>query len=186
MTSILPPNSTDLELALEAATARIGAVPVPNATLWDAANCPAAFLPWLAFALSVDDWNPDWPEATKRAVIAASVSVHRRKGTVGAMRRAMIAADYGSAEIREAGSTTVFNGDFLFDGSLTYTPTDHWAEYRIILAAPITLLAAAVLRSFLASVAPVRCRLKALDFTGAPNFYNGATSFDGAYTHGVA
>ncbi len=184
--TILPPSSTDFEGAVEAATARIGAVPVPNAALWNAQNCPAAFLPWLAFALSVDDWNPDWPEATKRAVIAASVSVHRRKGTVGAIRQAMIAADYGSAQIREAGSTALHNGLFLYDGSNTYAQTDHWAEYRLLMAAPITIAAAAVLRSFLASVAPIRCRLKALDFTETPNFYDGATSFDGIYTHGVA
>ena len=35
-----------------------------------------------------------WSEATQRAVIAASVDVHRHKGTLGAVRRALAATGY--------------------------------------------------------------------------------------------
>jgi phage tail P2-like protein len=52
-------------------------------------------LPWLAWALSVDSWNADWPEAIKRVVIAESVVVHRHKGTIGALRRAIGALGHG-------------------------------------------------------------------------------------------
>ncbi|MBI2235384.1 MAG: phage tail protein I [Magnetospirillum sp.] len=89
--SLLPSNASAQELALEAATARIGAVPVPVDTLFDPQRCPTSHLPWLAWSLSVDYWRSDWPEATKRRVIAASVDVHRRKGTIGAVRRALTA-----------------------------------------------------------------------------------------------
>jgi phage tail P2-like protein len=84
MNSLLPPNASPQEAAIEAATARIADVPVPNASLWTPATCPAALLPWLAWALSVDEWDGTWPEERQRAVIAASVGVHRRKGTRGA------------------------------------------------------------------------------------------------------
>ena len=94
MSSLLPPNATALETAIEAATARIADVPVPNASLWTPATCPAALLPWLAWALSVDEWDGTWPEARQRAVIAASVGVHRRKGTRGAVAAALAAAGY--------------------------------------------------------------------------------------------
>lgn len=89
--SLLPPNATAEERSLETATARIGDVPVPIDTLWNPAACPVSHLPWLAWALSVDTWNPDWPEATKRRVIAASVEIHRKKGTVGAVKGALAA-----------------------------------------------------------------------------------------------
>lgn len=59
------------------------------ATLWNPATCPDFLLPYLAWALSVDVWNPAWPEATKRAVIAASRAVHRRKGTRAAVEDAV-------------------------------------------------------------------------------------------------
>ena len=35
-------------------------------------NCPADVLPWLGWALSVDDWDQDWSEQQKRSAIAAS------------------------------------------------------------------------------------------------------------------
>ncbi|WP_247392579.1 phage tail protein I, partial [Ralstonia pseudosolanacearum] len=53
------------------------------------ATCPAELLPFLAWSFSVDRWNPAWPLATKRAVTAASYFVHRKKGTIGALRRAV-------------------------------------------------------------------------------------------------
>jgi phage tail P2-like protein len=87
--SLLPPNATDLERRVESVTARLGAVPVPVDTLFDPYRCPAPLLPWLAWALSVDKWNSAWPESIKREVIAKSVGVHVKKGTVGAVKRAL-------------------------------------------------------------------------------------------------
>ena len=51
-------------------------------------------LPWLAWTLSVDPWSSDWTEQQKRDAIAASIEVHRRKGTIGALRRALSALGY--------------------------------------------------------------------------------------------
>lgn len=80
-TDLLPPASTPLERALADATARIGDVPIPLAALWDPATCPVAVLPWLAWGLSVDNWDPNWGEATKRTAISQSIAIHRIKGT---------------------------------------------------------------------------------------------------------
>lgn len=99
MTSILPPNSTPAERAIESASSFVRDLVVPIRHLWNPETCPAAFLPWLAWSWSVDSWNPDWPEATKRAVIAASPRVHRLKGTVAAVRTAAQAVA-GSAPAR--------------------------------------------------------------------------------------
>jgi phage tail P2-like protein len=80
-TDLLPPSSTKLERAFADASARVGEVPVPLAALWDPATCPEPILPWLAWALSVDSWDPEWPGATKRAAVANSIAEHRIKGT---------------------------------------------------------------------------------------------------------
>ena len=87
--TLLPPNATPFERALEQALARIEEVPVPIDTLWDPNRCPADLLPWLAWAWSVDEWDPDWPEHVKRRVIAAAPEVHRLKGTRAAVERAL-------------------------------------------------------------------------------------------------
>jgi len=84
---LLPPNATLPERALSLATGRD--VPVPIKQLWSPQDCPAAILPWLAWALSVDEWESSWPVETQRQVIAASIDQHRKKGTVGALRRAL-------------------------------------------------------------------------------------------------
>lgn len=63
--TILPPNATSLETALDGAGAvRIDAVQVPVGTIWRPEACPEELLPWLAWALSVDVWDESWPEAT--------------------------------------------------------------------------------------------------------------------------
>lgn len=90
---LLPANATPLERALaDVDGTRLLATPTAfMASLWDPATCPAHLLPYLAWALSVDVWNPDWSEATKRAVIAAAPAVHRRKGTRAAVEDAVAA-----------------------------------------------------------------------------------------------
>ncbi len=96
MNSLLPPNASVLERATEGAiNDSIESIPVPVRDLWNPERCPAALLSWLAWALSVDNWNSDWPENIKRTVIAQPIEVHRRKGTIGALRRALSALGHG-------------------------------------------------------------------------------------------
>jgi phage tail P2-like protein len=80
MNSLLPPNATPLERALEVAGGRIVDVNAP-ADIDDPMTCPAELLPWLAWGLSVDTWDAGWTEADKRAAVAGSIELHRRKGT---------------------------------------------------------------------------------------------------------
>ncbi|CAL4868214.1 hypothetical protein MMA231_02489 [Asticcacaulis sp. MM231] len=53
MMSVLPPNASHLERALEAAI-QTPALPVPIRDLWSPDRCPVQYLPWLARALSID------------------------------------------------------------------------------------------------------------------------------------
>ena len=90
-TSLLPPNATPFERSLEDAFARrLDALPAEaprDATI--SGRCPEALLPWLAWQRSVDRWDPDWPVPIKRQAIAESWAEHARKGTVGAVKRAL-------------------------------------------------------------------------------------------------
>lgn len=101
MTSILPPNATTLEKIIEATSSHIDSLDVVIDALWDPYRCPAKLLPWLAWSFSVDTWDPAWPEAIKRRVIAESFDVHRLKGTRGAIRRALEAMDLDLIKITE-------------------------------------------------------------------------------------
>lgn len=184
--TLLPKNSTPLERALATVAARVSGVPVPICDFWSPSRCPAALLPWLAWALAVDHWDPDWPDETKRITIAASIDVNRRKGTVWAMRRALEAAGLGDAEIREGWSATQYDGSITYDGSHTYAPSDHWAEYRVNLTRPASIAQAQMARAILTSAAPARSSLKMMDFRQAANLYDGAINYDGQYSYGAA
>ncbi|GAA4087385.1 phage tail protein I [Zhongshania borealis] len=94
-TSLLPKNASAFELALEATTARIGNVPVVVREVWNPDTCPYNLLPWLASASSVDTWQADWTDEQKRGAIKASLAVHQRKGTIGAVKRALAAIGLG-------------------------------------------------------------------------------------------
>ncbi|GGY03768.1 phage tail protein I [Paludibacterium paludis] len=84
---LLPSGSTPLELAAAEALADAMTLPVPLRTLTNPDTCPVNLLPYLAWALSVDRWDQDWSESTKRKVIKASWYIHKHKGTIGALRR---------------------------------------------------------------------------------------------------
>lgn len=90
--ALVPSNHSPLEHALAEALAPLGAIdPAAIETLWNAWRCPAAFLPFLAYALSVDFWDDGWDEIKKREIIAASPAYHRRKGTRLAVEQAAAA-----------------------------------------------------------------------------------------------
>ena len=93
---LLPPSASHLEVALSRAMARLANVPPFCRQMWDPATCPPSHLPWLAWAVSVDEWDSAWSDAQKRGVIEASYQVHRHKGTVGAVRRALAALGYNT------------------------------------------------------------------------------------------
>lgn len=125
--SLLPPNSTQFEKDMEQTTARLGAVPTPLRDLHNPATCPAEQLPWLAWALSVDNWNSSWPEAVQREVIAASAQVHRIKGTRHAVNQA-IAAQGSQLSITEWFENDALSHTFRLGVIVTEWPAASWLE----------------------------------------------------------
>lgn len=85
--SLLPPGSSALERRLSEACSGISDLSVPLRDLWNPNTCPVNFLPYLAWAFSVDSWDESWSETEKRSVIGEAFWIHQRKGTVAAIRR---------------------------------------------------------------------------------------------------
>ena len=71
--SLLPPSASDFMRRAEAGTQRITDIPVDLRKLWNPDECPVALLPYLAWALSVDRWDKNWSEQTKRQVIKSAL-----------------------------------------------------------------------------------------------------------------
>lgn len=129
--SLLPSNATNAERSLVNVLGPVVDIGNDIRHLWNPATIPAPFLPWLAYSLSVDEWNDGWSDAQKRAVIAASAEVHRRKGTIGAVRRAVAALGYAGVEIVEGVAPRHHNAVLVRNGGETYGHRHGWALFRV-------------------------------------------------------
>ncbi|MDW1275131.1 phage tail protein I [Klebsiella pneumoniae] len=87
-------GSSLLEQRAAAACASISDLSVPLRDLWNPWKCPVKFLPYLAWAFSVDRWEETWSEKEKRQAVSDAFWIHQRKGTVAAVRRVIETLGY--------------------------------------------------------------------------------------------
>lgn len=184
--TLLPPNATAQERALDLSTSRLGDVDVPLREIWNADTCPADKLAYLAWAFSVDEWDEAWPIEFKRSTIRDAVDVQAKKGSVWSVRRVLANAGYGSVTLVEGLYGHLHDGSITYNGFATYGDPTEWARYRAVLSRPISNAQAIQVRRLLEITAPARCDLIEFVFTQANNLYNGAITYNGAYNHGTA
>lgn len=88
--TLLPPNASVLERALDHAFAGVlEAVVPPFPALLDPRRTPAAFLPYLAADRGVSEWASADDLAEKRRTVASAWAIKRKAGTFDALRLAV-------------------------------------------------------------------------------------------------
>ncbi|GKJ83826.1 phage tail protein I [Klebsiella pneumoniae] len=92
--SLMATGSSVLEQRAAEACAVISDLSVPLRDLWNPWRCPVKFLPYLAWAFSVDRWEENWSETEKRQAVSEAFWIHQRKGTVAAVRRVIETLGY--------------------------------------------------------------------------------------------
>lgn len=182
--SLLPPSSTPLERAIEQTQARFSP-PLRVPGLWNADTCPVSFLPYLAWALSVDEWDHGWSVEKKRAVIREAREIHERKGTPSALRRALASIGQPDADIIERSDCIRRDGTARHNAWHHRGGRNGWASYRIILHRPVTIDQAQQIKRLLAAVKRNCVHLVAIDFSRATLRRNGQVQRLGTYTRGV-
>mgnify|MGYP001074390049 CR=1 FL=1 len=145
------------EHALDLAISRLAHVPIELPALWDATECPEHLLPWLAWALSVDSWDPEATDAEKRALIQSNQERHKKKGTAGAVLSALSEAGYAGATIIEGIGQVRRNGSYRRTGLLLRN-SSHWALYSIKLTIDHPPMTNETL-DLIGRVAPERCKI---------------------------
>ena len=100
MTTLIP-NASKFQQALSTAMRAGLDLPANINVLIDPDLCPLAFLPFLAWANSVDYWDEDWPEATKRLAIKSAPEIHDHKGTIYAIEKCLEIIGYEVGKITE-------------------------------------------------------------------------------------
>lgn len=171
--SLLPYNASTIERALESASSRDLSIPI--ADLWNPDTCPARLLPWLAWAMHVDNWEEAATEEQKRDSIRMSVHLHRKKGTPWALKRALstlgldidLIDHHEQRELYAAYNPPRLDGTWRLDGSIKLRPLDvitgvpqlqHWAQFivRLNLADVANPAIAAKLRALVEEWKPQR------------------------------
>lgn len=182
MSNLLPPNANLHEHAIDDALARLGTVPVDIVKTWNAQTCPDELLPWLAWALSIDEWDAAWTVAQQRAMIAASYEIHSHKGTPFAIKRALAALGYDNISIKE-GEWSFHNAIKLHDGAIKHGGDSVWPLFDVILNIFESPDGAMILkiRDRIDRYKNARSQLRNLIFTDL--FHNGAADHDGTYSH---
>ncbi|SMB82394.1 phage tail protein, P2 protein I family [Pasteurella testudinis DSM 23072] len=187
MSKLLPPNQTALEARLSAVLSQIFDIETPITALWHTRYCPVELLGWLAWSMSVDEWDDNWSEEQKRNTILEAAKLHKQKGTIASIRRVLQSAGYGDATILENLDLQRYDGTAKYDGTYFYgDEAIHWAMYRIYLKRPVSIAQAEQVKRLLNNTAPARCHLAGLHFEQAQYLYNNVIRYDGTYTYGVA
>jgi phage tail P2-like protein len=161
--SLLPENQTKLEQNLEQVFGENLPSHLGIKTLWNIDTIPINLLGVLAWSLSVDDWQDNWPENVKRQTIKDSYLTHAHKGSVWAVKKALESVGYGAnSEIIEGAEVRHYDGTLFADGS-AYFEGESWAKYSINVDLGenqgISAGASANARSVIERVAPARCHL---------------------------
>lgn len=99
--SLLPINASELLKNLEKTGCKITELEAKNKYVFNGDLAPENVLPFLAWSLSVDDWSDNWEVDIKRNIIKTSVTLHRQKGTIGALKQALSAFNFIDIKIEE-------------------------------------------------------------------------------------
>lgn len=134
--SLLPPNATTLEKAIEQAISLDHLVCAID-SLSDPWSCPESSLPFLAYGASVDFWDENWPVETKRKVVANAWESHAYKGTVHALQVALDAVGHQSHPVEwfDIGGDP---GTFRIEAQITDKPLSVDDENEIMAVAQVT------------------------------------------------
>lgn len=87
--SLLPPNATPEERALEQVMAHVGDEPIDLRTVKNFDLCPVSVIPALAWEMGVTYWEDTWTEDQRRSALKSAAAVNKLRGTTGAVKRAL-------------------------------------------------------------------------------------------------
>jgi hypothetical protein len=148
----------------------------------DPDTCPESVLPFLAWAASVGEWPAGATATEKRAIIKASIAVHRSKGTMASIKAVLAAAGYGSSTITIGADISRYSGAVNHDGSISYGSSNNWALWSITIenSDPIP---SDYLINLLVRTAPARCVLVSVGYQKLFFRHNAAFLYDGTRTY---
>lgn len=163
-------------------------LPIDGLKLTDVETVSSDSLEHLIDEAQIRDWiTSDMDGTALRRLVASAPEIHKYRGTLWAIRKALANLGHRDIQILEGLDADMHNGTVLRNGAYFYGNDGlHWALYRIYLHNPITIRQAQQIKKILTKVAPARCQLAGLHYSEAQHLHNGGISYNNTYTHGVA
>lgn len=125
-------GSTHLTAIGDATAHELGQTPTNALLMYLIDQAPENALYYLARQFNVLGWK-GWNLATtdqeRRTLIKNAITLHRKKGTVFAIKEAVRSVGFENAEVRE-GVGVEYDGDHNHDGTITYAG-GNWATFRV-------------------------------------------------------
>lgn len=188
---LIPALRSDATMkAFESLTRRLLDQNVPAVVVMDIDNLPTSAIQHMAEQLSILD-EPAWElaetDAARRNLLKRAFELHRFKGTVYAVRLVFLMLGLGEIEIIEGRAGHIRDGTYVRNEYIVRGDASvQWAVYRVICKRLLTLKQANTARRMLSYIAPARCVLYDIDFSGAALIRNGYAVRDGIYSRGSA
>jgi phage tail P2-like protein len=163
---LLPKNRTTLEAAVLDSAAFRELDPDIIRTLYDVDECPPAFLPYLAWMLSVDFWEMAITDGQRRELIRNAITWHKKRGTPWAIKQALQALGIEQVQLNERPAGA------------------HWAEFDVevtIVERPLSAGLFTQLERLIGAYKAERSHLRKLNVASAVKgtVYTGAVCFSG-------
>lgn len=185
--TLLPPSATPLLRRTAAACADAEDLPVEVLrTLHNPNTCPAAVLPWLAWAWRVEEWSDGWSTAQKRRAVRESLLLHRRKGTWWAVRRTIALHGFVVDRILVNPHRVKYDATIRLMGWNMLGGYAGAFIWRVVLKSKrVSAEQKRMLWRALVEVAPARAKLVGIHYKAARIKYDGTVRLDGSYTLGA-
>jgi len=117
------------------ARAELNEIPINSLLMYVVDQVPAEALFYLASQFNVlgwRGWNLAQTEQDRRNLVKSAITMHRKKGTVFAIKEAVRQVGFQEATVVE-GIGVDYDGAHNYDGSISYAG-GNWATFRVIVA----------------------------------------------------
>lgn len=117
---------------------RLAAIPLEKLLIYIIETCDAQALPYLARQFNVlgnRGWRWADTEQKKRDLLKRAIKMQRKEGTEFAVKEALKVIGINTAQILHPIPGNTYNGQWSFNGSITYGGAYHWACFKVLVDA---------------------------------------------------
>lgn len=137
MDNLLPGsiNTEDLKILEQVVEERLAAIPLGKLVIYIIETCDAEALPFLARQFNVlgnRGWRWADTEEKQRELLKRAIKMQRKEGTEFSVKESLKVIGINNAEILHPIPGNQYDGQWSFNGTITYGGAYHWACFKVL------------------------------------------------------